>query len=162
MSKQKPNSSAVLNLSSEAISLPPTATKSNRIPQIQSYFDRVYDLLVDEMKLVFPLINMPAHDGTDFLTCPARANQALNAYGSNYHPIKIDLKTKKLISSPQFLALYEAAHSADKNGDRKRLLDNLEKHYNLIFKEKDRDYALGLVFNVSPKTIRNIRAGRSK
>ena len=162
MSKQKTNSSAALNLSNHAIFLSSTATKSKRIHKIQSHFDSIYDLLTDEMKLIFIFINMPAYDGKAVLTCPARANIAQNTLGSNYHPIKVDLKTKKLISSPQFLALYEAAHSADKKGGRQPLLNKLDKHYSLIFKEKDRDYALGRVFNVSPRTIRNIRAGRSK
>ena len=165
MKDPKTNDPASFELTSPPVT-PIRKSKAKKISAApllrQPLLSAVYELLTDDMKLVYVFIFLPAHSKKAVLTCHEIAALARRFLGESYHETAVNPKTAKLLESKQFVALYQAIHdSADvcSGPSRKQLLTNLEEHYDLIFDEKRRDYALGVVLGVSQRTIRSIRAG---
>jgi hypothetical protein len=168
MKDHKPYDSANFELTSHPI----TSVRKSKFMQTsaapflrQPLLSAVYELLNEDMRLVYVFIFLPAHSKKSVLTCHEIAALAKSSLGESYHETVVNPKTAKLLESKQFIALYQAIHDSAgvcSGQSLKQLLANLEEHYDLIFDEKRRDYALGIVLRVSPRTIRNIRAGVSQ
>lgn len=164
MKDDKPYDSANFELTSHPITSVRKSKfmKTSAAPFLrQPLFSAVYELLNEDMRLVYVFIFLPAHFKKSVLTCHEIAALAKSSLGESYHETVVNPKTAKLLESKQFIALYQAIHGSIGVGTKpncKQLLNNLEENYDLIFDEKNRDYALGIVLRASPRTIRNIRA----